>query len=893
MKSLGAAFLTFLAVFPSAVVAVDDVPPPPAPSEPAAPPLPSLAQLVAQLSDESFQQREAASKELWQLGDSARETLQKAAAGNDPEAAHRAKALLHKIDLHLTPNTDPSIVALVERYNKAALGEKITLLKTMRQKHAYRQILTLYAAETDPKTRNDLQTVVSGIAVFAARERLVEGDAPGARELLELAPADAKSLMALAAFHRANGTLEQELQSAKTSKAKGALAWQLALQRAAGRLNEARSLASDAGEPLLAATMAMLAGDPLPWLEHHPANRRANRDTPDLYSPLATKRWQDHALRKSDLEPCLKMLSSRNQTLRNFASNSLFLLGEPTSAEPSYIKSSPFEAFVYFEALEHVPEALAAIGLDPENPDFSAWAQTRFDLLLKEPDSNEGTTSELTALAGFLENRGLNDELAKTFDAPLAELAKKNPDLFTNFLGSLFGSRFVRTGILGPLMGAGTTWAGDDAERWEQLVLAAFGDNEDNIACWKWFAEIQPDASRKQRLAAMLALAGYGADPDHLRDTWIAIAWAAITKADADQKAPLLKRLASLIGVAGDAATNLKIRDMRPPNEPVTELDGLALLQFSAAGRWEEASQLILQLLTSKTDLTANTRPDLHAYAASCLRRAGHPDQAATHDAWVEKLALGDAATYIRIGHGYAFGSEYDRCSSWWERAAREAAPDNESYTGILHVLSTDLLKRGLWSQAAATSEALAQCYSGFNLGSASLSSSSPLTFLRLRLQADQARALSLLATERPSALALLEKCHALLPCDGSLADYFFPALRQAGLIEQHDAWFAITWDHLQNVIQHYPLSHNTRNTTAWLAARALRRLDEAEAHLNQALANHPNQAAYLDTMAELQFARGNRKQAVEWSEKSVNFMPSDDDVRRQNFRFIHDPFPE
>ena len=218
MKSLGAAFLTFLAVFPSAVVAVDDVPPPPAPSEPAAPLLPTLAQLVAQLSDESFQQREAASKELWQLGDSARETLQKAAAGNDPEAAHRAKALLHKIDLHLTPNTDPSIVALVERYNKAALGEKITLLKTMRQKHAYRQILTLYAAETDPKTRNDLQTVVSGIAVFAARERLVEGDAPGARELLELAPADAKSLMALAAFHRANGTLEQELQSAKTSK---------------------------------------------------------------------------------------------------------------------------------------------------------------------------------------------------------------------------------------------------------------------------------------------------------------------------------------------------------------------------------------------------------------------------------------------------------------------------------------------------------------------------------------------------------------------------------------------------------------------------------------------------------------------------------------------------
>ena len=621
MKCSGAVFLTCLAVLPPAVAAVDEatlavpsvtVAPPSTPSPP-----PTAAQLVTQLSDESYQRREAASAKLWKLGKAALVELQAAAVGIDPEAAHRAKELLHKIDLHITPDTDASVIALVERYQKAALAEKITLLKSMRQKRAYRQILTLYAAETDAKTRNDLQAVVSGIATFAARELLVEGDDAGARELLELAPADAKSLMALAAFHRANGTLEQELQHAKTSKAKGALAWQLALQRAAGRLSEAQAAAADAGEPMLAATMAMLAGDPLPWLEQHPANRRTSHDT-DLYSPLAIKRWQEHALRKSDLEPCLKLLSSRNQTLRSFASNALFLLGEPAAAEASYTKSAPLDAFIYFEALERIPEALAAIGLDPDSPDFTAWVSTRFDTLLKEPDTAEtSTTSELLALASFLENRGLTDELAKAFDAPLARLAKKNPDIFTSFLNSLFGSRFVHhIDVLGPLMGAGTTWAGDDAERWEQLVIAAFGDSEDTLACWKWFAELQPDASRKQRLAAMLALAGYGADPDHLRDSWLALAWAAITKADGDPQAALLKRLASLVGPAADAATNLKIRDMRPPAPPVTELDGatlLQLLQFSAAGRWEDASQLILQLLASKTDPSANARPDLHA----------------------------------------------------------------------------------------------------------------------------------------------------------------------------------------------------------------------------------------------------------------------------------------
>ena len=890
MNSFGAAFLTCLAAWSLAVAAVDDAPAAaPLPVQAAVPaPVPTPAELITRLSDESFQVREAATKQLWKLGDAAVAELKKAATGSDPEAAHRAKELLHKIDLRITPDTDPSVIALIERYKKAALGDKIALLKEMRQKRAYRQILTLYAAETEPKIRADLQATVSGIALLAARERLVEGDGTGAREMLEMAPADARGLMALAAFHRANGTLEDELERAKASKAKGAPAWQLALQRAAGRITEAHAAAIDADEPALAATMALLAGDPVPWLEHRPIGRRRAAQEVDLYSPLALKRWQNHALRKSDLEPAVKLLNSRNPSSRTLALNSLFLLGEPAAVEAPYAKSSPLDAFVYFEALERIPEALAAIGLDPGNPDYSGWARTRFDHLVKEPDASEVATSELVALASFLENRGLDAELAKAFDAPLERLAKKDLDTFTSFLSALFGGRLVRTGIVGPLMGAGTKWAADDAERWEQLVIAAFGDNDDNVACWKWLAELQPDSSRKQRLAAMLALAGCGADPDHLRDQWLTHAWAAITKADADQQVILLKRLASLIGPTGDAATSMKIHDLRPPNESVTELDGLALLQFSAAGRWQDASQIILKLLTSKTDPGSNARPDLHAYAASCLRRAGHPDEAAVHDAWVEKLALGEAANYMRIGHGYAFGGDYERCSLWWDRAAREASPENDSYSSILTTLSTDLLKRGLWGQAAATSEALAQIYSGSSFSG----SSSPLVFLRLRLQADQAHALSLLASERATALAMLEKCHSLMPCDGSLADYFFPALRQAGLIQQLDAWFAITWDHLQQVIQLYPLCHNSRNTAAWLAARAMCHLDEAEAHLQQALAAHPNQAAYLDTMAELQFARGNRKQAVEWSDKSVNFTPTDDDVRRQNYHFIHDPLP-
>lgn len=889
MQPFGATFLTCLAVLPLACAAVAEAPAvatTPAQTAPA-PPRPPIPDLIADLSNENFTVREAATQQLWKLGDGALEALKQAAAGNEPEAAHRAKELLHKIELHITPDTDPAVLALVERYKKAAPAEKIPLLHAMRAKRAFRQILKLYAGETDAKLRAELQATVAGIAIFAARSRLLEGDAAGARELLELAPADSKSLMALAAFHRANGTLEEELQRAKTSKAKGALAWQLALQRAAGRLQEAQAAAVEAEEPLLAAAMAMLAGDPVPWLEHHPTSPSADQAV-DLYTPLALKRWQHHALPKSELEPVTKLLNSRKQGTRALAFSTLFLLGEPAAAEPAFAKSMPLDAFIYFEALERIPEALAAIGLDPQHPDFSAWAANRFERLNAEADAGDEATSALVTLASFLENRGLHDDLRHAFDQPLGRLAKKDSEAFTSLLAALFGNRFIRTGTIGPLLQVGTTWAADDASRWEELIVAAFGDNEESLPCWKWLAELKPDSTRQQRLEAMFALCGYGADPNHLRDSWLALAWAAIHKAEPAERPPLLKRLTSLIGPTGDVANSLKIHDMSPPDPSANELDGPFLLQLSAVGRWEEASQLILKLFSNNNETVAAGRPDLHAYAAACLRRAGHAAAAAGHDAWVEKLALGDAPAYLRIANGYAFGGDYDRCALWRERAAREAEPDGENYSSILAAHATDLLERGLWKKAAATSEALAQIYSGENF-----SSNSQLLFLRLRLQADQAQALSLLDKERAKALTLLEKCHALMPCDGSLADHFFPALRKAGLIKQHDAWFETTWQNIQTVIERYPQSHNTRNTAAWLAARAMRHLDAAETHLKQALATHPDQAAYLDTMAELQFARGNRKQAIEWSEKAINFLPADDDIRRQNQRFTHDPLPK
>ncbi len=885
MNSYGAELLTCLLVLAAPAPAENDALPPVAPPAETAPAAaePSLKELVADLSNDRFAVREAASTTLWERGDDAIGQLQAAAAGTDPEAAHRAREILRKFDLAITPGTDPEVIRLVERYQQAAFSEKGELLNEMRERRAYRQLLKLSASEKDPRLQPTLQRLVDGLAVLAARECLLAGDAVEARRLLEIPPANASTLSALAAFHRGQGTLEAELERAKTNTANTGPAWRLALYRAAGRLPEARAAAVEAGEPTLAAVMALLAGDPVPWLELGAAENA--KLGPDLYSPLALKRWNGAVLGKDDLKTLLESLSSRKQDIQRYSADALFLLGEPAAALPTLVKLSRLEAFSFFQSTEQLPEALTALKLDPKTPDYTAWAATRFKRIEASPADCDTARSELILLGGFLESRGLDRELADAFDKPLAALAEQAGGGFEALVSDMLGGRFLQLQVCGPLLRVGPQWAGDQDERWEKLLNAMFG-NEEVMPAWHWLAQLKPDATRAQRLQAIVAIAGYGADPDHLREQWLALAWAAVTKAEPAQRPELLKHLTALIAEAGDLAGSLKIHDLSPAKEGA-ELDQMLLLLLTGAGRWEEAAKIILAVMANPNG-PANSHPDLHAFAAGCLRRAGHEEQAAAQDAWAEKLALGDAVRYWMIGMRYSLCGDNERCARWWQRAASEIAPSFNAFDTILENHATELLNARQWPQAAAVSEALAQitCRTDHGVGQQT-------ELLQLRLQADLARALSLLDQDRPRALAMLEHCHSGLQCDGLLADHFFPALRAAGLIEQHDRWFEITWQRLQEVIKSHPGSHNTRNSAAWLAARSLRHLDEAEVHLKQALASHPRQAAYLDTMAELQFARGRRNEALEWSAKSLNATPAESAIRRQHERFTNDPLPQ
>ena len=116
-------------------------------------------------------------------------------------------------------------------------------------------------------------------------------------------------------------------------------------------------------------------------------------------------------------------------------------------------------------------------------------------------------------------------------------------------------------------------------------------------------------------------------------------------------------------------------------------------------------------------------------------------------------------------------------------------------------------------------------------------------------------------------AVTAFSEAHRILPRDGYLANELFPVLREVGLIELHDQLFAQSAEYAREVIRRFPKDDNAYNNFAWLASRANRCLEEAEAYLMKALEMKPQSAAYLDTMGEIHFARGKiGGEALKWS---------------------------
>ncbi len=99
-----------------------------------------------------------------------------------------------------------------------------------------------------------------------------------------------------------------------------------------------------------------------------------------------------------------------------------------------------------------------------------------------------------------------------------------------------------------------------------------------------------------------------------------------------------------------------------------------------------------------------------------------------------------------------------------------------------------------------------------------------------------------------------IEKAFQWLPDNIDTALKLVPMADARGENELGDKWFRLYYDqHLQH-LERWPEDAAFHNNLAWLCAKLDRRLEEALSHAERACYLQPNDATYLDTLAEALF---------------------------------------
>ncbi len=228
--------------------------------QPADPPAaPTVEGLVGDLGHPVFGVREKAQRDLWLRGEGAIPALEKAAKGDDPEAARRARELLDKFAWGVLPDTPPAVLKLIAKFRagdpnperadavrKEAVAELLT--KGRPGVSAVRAILK---KDLPPESREKLTATVTALVRREVPLLLVAGKTEDADELVSLHATGTTpdGVADFAAYHVLRGDLPAAIARAeallksgrKTDGAKLVLAH---LYRAAGQWAKAREAAA-------------------------------------------------------------------------------------------------------------------------------------------------------------------------------------------------------------------------------------------------------------------------------------------------------------------------------------------------------------------------------------------------------------------------------------------------------------------------------------------------------------------------------------------------------------------------------------------------------------------------------------------------------------------------
>ncbi len=842
---------------------------------------------IERLGSVRLTEREAAQMELWNQGISAKPALEQAQNSPNPEIALRASQLLRRLMLGISPSSPNNIDRLADQYPSASLAEKREILVQLRKIEAWQCALYLFHRETPTPQRRELAPIMNGVAILATRSCLEQNNRAAALSLLEEYADDDSCnlarmwLLETPSLERAPRQPNRHATTRNNTELSSLE--RIALARIHGQRDVVIELTEKEHLPQLGATMRLLSGEARDWLQLNPT-RAQNQHVLSHYTRAALSEWIGDKKSHASVQMLEKIAhGDDDQESRLLAAQALMGLGRSEDSV-SVMRVIGSEAlFEHYCDIERNTEALKLLKIQADCSNLATWIESQLSLILEHPEKYEVALPTLMQGLGFAERKGLYSEIESGFVPKMLEMADKHPEFFEEILISCFTphGKMRQAAYAGMLVAI--AHAERDPLRWNAMLLHAFQQQTGYSELWQWLQQLFPHSSPAELYRSVLVLFRLVQDRRHEREGMVVVIHRAISDMNTEQ----LAKHETIIDLLQSQTEDL----------------GLRFQQFDYASnplvlmiqhRWNEA------ILMWQAQIKIKPRLEFKINLAACLRAAGRDQEALEIEKKVQPLILADVSLMAQMAQIYADTGDFTRAQEWNDRVLNCGSTDDPNWW---HALAEEIdwaMERQQWQVGAALNEALILESLNGRFYEANLSQ-----LLRLRIAARSAACLTRIqqqasamntraeqaATEAD--LQMLRDAHASLAMDASLADQFFPSLRAVGLVQLHDSLFQDSWQQFLRACQRFPQDDNLHNSAGWLAARAVRQLNQAQQLQQHALDLNPQQGAYLDTMAEISFAQSQRQTAINWSTMALHASPQAEPLRRQYYRFMREAFPK
>jgi tetratricopeptide (TPR) repeat protein len=830
----------------------------------AAPTPAEIDKAVDQLGSPSFRQREKATDFLWKAGKVAEAALLKASKNEDKEIARRAQSILEKFKYGIYPDTPKPVLDLIAKYrggNDEAKRDTIRALNKIGSPgHAV--LVKLAGLENDEHLRRTIFDLLS--------EDVVPGLLAGGRfdeveEMLELGvkKGDEQSIRSYAVFLSLRGSLDAKIVSwaAKAKKLTGFQAAEVLmyLYRVKGDLAKARTAARRTDKKYLLTAILLEQADWKELAANHGAPGEMSDPLEELAYKAAYQRLAGNTQEFEKLVAAIREYGTNNLDSVKRAAHALLLNFRPKEAidllKKSHELTFAFELLCaqqrYKEAFEIAGKAQGNVG--PREMFTLRLAEARTHFLLGDRDK---AVKMLATLAG------INEEPAFERGNPLPNYFKV---VEAEQQLDLKDQAFAHCAKILP-----------QADKLEQLAVL-FGqvfpeEGPQALVWWKHFRKQHDGEKVPAVLARVRAVFERKVSEKDLAKIILDMDKAAGGLTKKEDRSEWLQTLAETCLAYGKTDLARTYFQKAGSAPALTRLADM----LAEKKQWPEAAEKYAEAWGKDRSQAATLY--LRGWA---LEQAGRKDEAAKQMSLAHMIPLANDKARFQMAQTLAQKGLADAANRERELIVHSGRFNYAETSNALRLLGIAAYGKKDFARAADLYErTMHVCFSYVYFVR-------PTAYLTVPAIVHHVRARDFAARGKgDESLKELRACLVGLPGDIEGIINLFPDFVKMGKKKEAEDLFDRVFDHYEKACKDYPRCGQNHNTIAWLGVSCRRGMDKALEHSRKAVELAPGNAAYLDTLAEIQYQRGDKAEALKLMKKCVELEPKHDYYKKQIKRF-------